>query len=282
MKKIYTMILLTLCSVQLTACGKSAETEEQQLELRAKGIEQALVGDYEDAIHSYEEALELAGMSVGSLERDIVAYKASALYYSGELQEAIDCCSAILDMKESAEIYLTRGLLYKELGTTETAKEDFAKAMELTASKDKIMLGRLAYYMEDYSNAKKYLEAAYKEGNTEALYWQGELYWDMGNQEYAVSLYKSYLAGEGQQQNAYDRVASYQLKEGDYTSALSTIKEGIKLGDAGSLQGLLSKQVYVYEQQADFSTAKKKMEEYLKYYPDDEDALREYEFLKSR
>lgn len=282
MKKFYTMILLTLCSVQLVACGKSKETEEQQLKLRSQGMEQALDGDYEGAISSYQEALELSGMSVGDLERDIVAYKASALYYSGESQKAIDCCTAILDMKESAQMYLTRGLLYREIGNMTTAKEDFTKAMELTSSKDKIMLGRLSYYMEDYTNAKKYLESAYKEGNAEALYWQGELYWEMGNREYAVSLYKTYIAGDAQQQNAYDRVATSQMEQGDYEAALDTIKKGIEKGNAGSLQGLLSKEIAIYEQKFDFATAKKKMEKYLEAYPEDENAAREYEFLKSR
>lgn len=282
MKKFYTMIILALCSVQLVGCGKSQETEEQQLKLRSEGMQQALEGDYEAAINSYQEALELSGMSVGSLERDIVAYKASALYYLGETTKAIDCCSAILDMKESAEIYLTRGLIYREMGDTTSAKADFAKAMELTSSKDKIMLGRLSYYMEDYTSAKKYLESAYKDGNVEALYWQGELYWDMGNREYAVSLYKTYMAGDAQEQKVYDRVAGYQMEQGDYAAALEIIKEGIAKGNAGSLQGLLAKQIAIYEYQGDFASAKQKMEKYVEAYPEDENALREYEFLKSR
>ncbi len=32
----------------------------------------------------------------------------------------------------------------------------------------------------------------------------------------------------------------------------------------------------------DFATAKSKMEEYMKDYPDDEDAAREYQFLENR
>ena len=32
----------------------------------------------------------------------------------------------------------------------------------------------------------------------------------------------------------------------------------------------------------DFATAKSKMEEYMKDYPDDEDAAREYQFLETR
>jgi hypothetical protein len=41
-------------------------------------------------------------------------------------------------------------------------------------------------------------------------------------------------------------------------------------------------EIAVYEQKGDFAAAKEKMEVFLQSYPDDEDAAREYEFLKSR
>ena len=176
-----TMLAVTvLCMGLLIGCGTDKKTEEQQLALRTQGMEQAREGSYEDAIASYNEALELADMHAGSLELDIAAYKASAQYYAGNTEDAIATCSAILDLKESAEIYTTRGLLYREAGNAEAAKADFTKAMSLTSKKNKVMLGRLSYYMEDDTNAKTYLEAASKEGNPEGIYWQAELYREMG------------------------------------------------------------------------------------------------------
>ena len=48
-----------------------------------------------------------------------------------------------------------------------------------------------------------------KNGDQEGVYWQAELYWDSGNQDYAVSLYQNYLSGESpSHQDAYERVAS--------------------------------------------------------------------------
>lgn len=283
MNRIYGLALIGLCSLLLAGCGKSKETTEQQMALRSQGMEQALSGDYEEAVASYDQALQLANMQVGSLELDIAAYKASALYHQGKTQEAIDMCSAILDLKESAEIYLTRGLLYRAAGDQESANGDFAAAIELTSQKDKVMLGRLSYYMEDYSSAKKYLEEAADAGDPEAVYWEAELYWQMGNEDYAVSLYESYLEGESPKyQSAYARVASYQLKQEDYDSALSTLEKGIALGDGGSLQELLGSEIAVYEYKGDFETAKLKMESYLEQYPGDEAAQREYEFLRTR
>lgn len=281
-KKIQKMAILSLCLTCLYGCGKSKEVEEQQMALRSQGMEQALAGDYDAAIASYDKALELADMHVSALEMDIAAYKASALHRQGNTSQAIDTCSAILDLKKSAEIYLTRGLLNREAGNQDAAKADFAAAIELTSEKDKVMLGRLSYYMEDYSKAKEYLESAYEAGDKEALYWEAELYWQMKNEDYAVTLYQNYLEGEPEYQSAYERVASYQMEQGNYDEALATLEAGIALGDKGSLKNLLASEAAVYEYKGDFETARSKLESYLESYPEDKDAAREYVFLQTR
>ncbi len=276
-------IMAGICILSLSGCGKSQEVEDQQLALREQGMQQALEGDYEAAIASYDEALQLADMRAGSLELDIAAYKASAQYHAGDIQKAIETCSAILDLKESAEIYLTRGLMYREAGNVQAANADFSAAAGLTSKKDLVMQGRLSYYMEDYANAKTYLENAAKAGNREAVYWEAELYWQMGNTDYAITLYQSYLEGESpEHQSAYARVASWQIKQKDYDGALATLQKGISKGEDGSLKELLGNEIAVYEQKGDFETAKLKMESYLEQYPEDEAAQREYVFLRTR
>lgn len=282
MRKIRMIILAGISMCVLGGCGASQEVTEKQLALRSQGMEHALAGEYEEAVAAYDEALSLAGMRAGSLELDIASYKAAALYREGKLSEAIDTCSAVLDLKKSAEMYLTRGLLYREAGDAEAAKADFAAVVDRTSSKDQIMLGRLSYYMEDYAKAKEYLEAASRAGNTEADYWQAELYWQMGNVDYAVTLYQNYLQGEVKHQEAYAKVANYQIGQGDYDGALDTLQTGISMGDSGSMQSLLASEIAVYEHKGDFETAKLKMESYLESYPNDEEAAREYEFLRSR
>ena len=113
-RKIICLAIAGLCLAVLTGCGKSQETKEQQLQLRSQGMEQARAGSYEEAVASYDKALELAGMYAGALELDIAAYKASALYHAGDTQKAIDTYSAILDLKKSAEIYMARGMIYRQ------------------------------------------------------------------------------------------------------------------------------------------------------------------------
>lgn len=272
--------LLVLC---LAGCGKSKETAEQQMALRSQGMQQALEGDYEGAVASYDEALNLAGLRAGALELDIAAYKASALYHAGETQKAIDTCTAILELKDSAEIRTARGMLYREAEDLTAAKEDFSAAIGLTNKKDKTTLGRLSYYMEDYDHARTYLEDAVREGDSEAVYWEAELYWQMGNIDYAIPLYQSYLEGESPvHQEAYAKVASWQIGQGAYSDALSMLEAGIARGEGALLRELLGNEIVVYERMGDFETAKLKMESYLEQYPEDERAQREYVFLKTR
>ena len=60
------------------------------------------------------------------------------------------------------------------------------------------------------------------------VYWQAVLDWDSGNQDYAVSLYQNYLSGESpSHQDAYERVASYQISQENYDDALATLEQGI-------------------------------------------------------
>ena len=47
-------------------------------------------------------------------------------------------------------------------------------------------------------------------------------------------------------------------------------------------QELLSNQIIAYEYSGDFESAKKTMQAYIKEYKSDEEAVREYTFLKTR
>ena len=56
----------------------------------------------------------------------------------------------------------------------------------------------------------------------------------------------------------------------------------LELGDRSLTQILKFNQIVAYEYLGDFEQADVLMKNYLQQYPDDQDALREYEFLKSR
>lgn len=68
----------------------------------------------------------------------------------------------------------------------------------------------------------------------------------------------------------------------DYPSALNALQSGLALEDTALRQTLSFNQIVVYEKQGDFKKAASLMSSYLRDYPDDETAAREYEFLRSR
>ena len=67
-----------------------------------------------------------------------------------------------------------------------------------------------------------------------------------------------------------------------YEEALKAFQAGLKCEDTSLHQSLRYNEAIAYEFLADFDTAKKLMAAYLKDYPNDETAKREYEFLKTR
>ena len=58
------------------------------------------------------------------------------------------------------------------------------------------------------------------------------------------------------------------------------IENGLSCG--GAEEELLFNEIVVYEYKLDFNTAKEKMQEFLKKYPDNQEAVRENSFLQSR
>ncbi len=68
----------------------------------------------------------------------------------------------------------------------------------------------------------------------------------------------------------------------DYDAALAAIEAGLALEDKSIQQVLYFNQIVIYEYQGDFDKAASLMAIYKRNYPDDEEAAREYEFLKTR
>ena len=73
-----------------------------------------------------------------------------------------------------------------------------------------------------------------------------------------------------------------RLKDGAYQEALTYFQSGLGCGDLSAKKSLAFNEAVTYEYLLDFDTAKEKFRAYVAAYPDDTQALREYEFLKSR
>lgn len=142
--------------------------------------------------------------------------------------------------------------------------------------------GRLSYYLEDYENARIYLEAQKGTKDGESTLLLGQTYEKLGDYNYAASIYSNYLADNNQDVTLLNRLGMCKLHSGDAAAALDCFNQALELGDKSMTQTLKFNQIVAYEHLGDWAQANVLMKNYLQLYPDDQDALREYEFLKSR
>ena len=87
------------------------------------------------------------------------------------------------------------------------------------------------------------------------------------------------LGGLQKRLSSTERSLSDILKK---LSALENIQKGLAENNEAENQGLLFNEIVAYEYKREFTTAKQKMQAYLKEYPEDAEALRENEFLSTR
>ena len=78
---------------------------------------------------------------------------------------------------------------------------------------------------------------------------------------------------------AYNGLAICSIAEKNYDSALIYISYGFECCDDQVKKELMLTEIAVYEYKLDFDTAARKTNEYLKLYPEDETAKKEFRFL---
>ncbi|MBO6147726.1 MAG: tetratricopeptide repeat protein [Lachnospiraceae bacterium] len=297
--------------------GAEKGSANKELLYRGRGI--ALMGksDYKGAVAAFKEALSHAPGRIRDLEYDISFYLAVAEFRSGNAEAAKDTCSAILDLdRKNSNAFFLRGKAELSTGDTDHALRDFAaairfnsedpdlyidiyesltaadmaddgesylkSAMELTKLSD-FQKGKLAYWMEDYERAKQALEGSRGDDSDPAvILYLGRTYEALGDKSYAASLYKTYLKDNPGDVGICNQLGLCELDVGDYGSALKAFEQGLSNGGGNIVQSLKFNQIVAYEYLSDFKKATVLMEAYLKDYPDDEVAKREYAFLSTR
>lgn len=292
--------------------------ENNKLALRGKGIAYYHMQKYKKAISVLKKAEKLDALP--KLNVDILYYIGSAYRAIGSYQKAADIYTSILtEDKKNSLAYAERALCYRSLNRNEQGLEDYDRAIALepdcfnyyfgkynllldngdtagakklltqaakitaTTEEDKYNLAKLHYYQGDEAAALKELEASYTKGYSEAYYYVGEIY--RSNQDYskAISYYKSYIKTvKVTSAEVYNQLAVCLIKTGEYKKAVKYLQTGIAFGDTGAIQILKKNEITVYESMGDFAAAKKKLKEYLRNYPEDNNASREAEFVKTR
>ncbi len=293
--------------------------EDTELIYRGQGIAYLGLMQYDEAADAFIKALGNAA-NVTSLEYDINYYLATAYTKNNKLEEAMEVYSSILALRPSeTDAWFYRGRLRLLKGSLDAATADFDQAV-LTAPKnyplyvqisecltsagqqeladgylnraleqnDKSMgdfdKGCLYYYLRDYQNARDCLERAEdKQTNADVVLFLGKTYEALGDYNYAASVYANYLANDGAQPELQNQLGVCYLGMGEYQSALSAFEAGLAVTENNDcVQNLKFNEIVAMEYLGDFQKASGAMQAYLKNYPDDEAAVRENQFLKTR
>lgn len=292
--------------------------EDEKLLARAQGIAYMGLTRYEEAEECFLEALSCSNGLVEDVDYDINLYLAAVYIKTGQYEKAQEIYDAILALRpEEEEVLFLRGSVRLKLGEYTMAKEDMDRVVALDGKNFERIIriyetmaeggykdtgqgyltdalqtyekemsyfdkGRMYYYMGEYQKAYLALEEAKEEGGVEAYLYLGMAYEATGDYNYATSVYQSYLTKVGGDAQMYNRLGLCEMKKGEYENALEAFAAGLELGDATMKQTLLFNQIVAYEYLGEFEQAAALMKSYLTAYPDDTEAMREYDFLSTR
>lgn len=284
---------------------------------RGAGICSMRLGQYEDAVAFFTNALNCEKVSK-SLGQDILAYRAAAEWNAGLLDDAMaDCQTLASEYTMNADTWYLTGKVALAMDSYDEAADNFRAAYEAESTYDMAIdiyeayldrdmeadgtkyletaleteakdaqdhcdRGRVYYYMEDYTNARKELIQASNDGNSEALLLLGKVYLASDDVSNARSMYNDYISAEGASGAGYNGLALCDIAEGNYADALTNINNGLPSATTEEMQDLLHNEIVIYEKQLDFGTALQKVREYLEFFPEDEEMAREKIFLESR
>lgn len=303
----------------LALLDEAVEAGEDAQEIaRYRGIANAGLTNYEDAVTYYLEALSYSNLFVSDIDFDLNYYLADAYEKMGLREEAKAVYTSILELRpQEVNALFLRGRLYLEDEMHELALADFDKTVQLDkdgydlrieiagllsekgyhdeglqylqmflADNEKKLSdydkGRIYYYMGDYDKAKVALESAKSEESDDIILLLGKSYEQLGDYNYATSVYKNYLEDHPQSAGIYNQLGLCKMKSGEYEEALSAFRSAANVENNGMSQTLEFNQIAAYEHVGNFKQAAVLMEAYLKKYPEDAEAIREYEFLKTR
>lgn len=301
-------------------CFKNAqdEGEDEQLLYRGMGLAYMGLTRYEDAITYLEAALHSGGSKVEDVDFDINYYLATAYYKNGQPQDAISAYDAILALRpREKNAYYLRGCVKLSQNDFDGAQLDFNEAVILDSRdydqmiriymvleeygyKDVGMvylqnalkeneksisdydMGRICYYMGDYENARNYLTKLKTTTDYGAALYLGRTYEALGDYNYASSIYAGYVENDQSKAEIYNQLGLCRMKMEEYESALTAFQAAMNIEDNGMMQTLKFNEIVTYEYMREYKTAAALMSSYLRSYPDDEAAKREYEFLQTR
>lgn len=258
-----TCVVLATCA--LTACGKNTRTEK---ELREQAIGFMQQGDYSAAVSRFNEALTYSDGRYGSLEIDILKYRAEAEALAGDYKAASETYELLRKEDGDKPEYMNLQIICMV-----RAGESLSKCLDL------------------------YKQSTEKDpngtGNRQALYVLGTALSrseDEKHVEEARQLYENALANEESATGElYNRMGSLAFESGEIDEAIDWFQDGITYvqdhpddGESEVLASLKYNIAICYEYKQEYETAKALFEEYAQQYGSNEEIEHEIAFLESR
>lgn len=292
--------------------------EDMELSYRGQGIAYMGLGNYADAEQAFLKSIENAGNRLTGLEYDINYYLAGAYMKQGKYKQAEEVYSAILALrKKDIDAYYLRACAVLRQNRYEEAVADFEKAFSLDSGnltlvtdayvemkeagfgeegktyvqdfmnkKEKSLKdgekGIIYYYLEDYENARIYLDTFVNGKDPELSMILGQTYEKLGDMNYAAVVYRTYLDSNTPDAALYNCLGICLMHQEKYEEAVTAFESGIGIGNSDYLQELRFNLIVAKENMGKFDEAKTMIQEYLQAYPDDQKAKDENAFLKTR
>lgn len=292
--------------------------EDAELTYRGQGIAYMGLGNYTEAEAAFLKSIESAKGKPTALVYDTNYYLASAYMKQGKYADAEAVYSAILELKKKEkDAYYLRGCAVLRQNRYDEAVADFERAFALDSSDIGLVTdayvemqaagfgeqgisyikkfmkenekrladgekGIIYFYLEDYENARMYLEP-FETGNDPQLSLiLGQTFEKLGDMDRAAEVYQTYLSSNEADAAIYNSLGICLMNQERYSDALTVFESGIAMGASDYLQELKFNMIVANEYLGNFGQAKTMMQEYLQTYPDDAQAKKENEFLKTR
>lgn len=293
--------------------------EDARLIARGRGIASMGLTEYEEAEDYFLESLALGNGVVENIDYDINYYLAAAYQKCGEYAQAEAVYDAILALRpQEKDAWYLRGYVRLKQENYQGAKEDFDKIVVCEPDNYKRLIqiyevlsaegyksmgveyletaldkksnkmtaldeGCIQYYLGNYEQAQISLEKAKETGDAEAYLYLGMAYEATGDYNYAITnVYGSYLGKNSGNAEIYNQLGLCYMKQEEYALALEAFQSAMKIENSGIIQTLQFNEIITYEYLGEYTQAAVLLDNYLKTYPDDADARREYDFLSTR
>ena len=210
------------------AAAANDESFKAMQELEA-GNAHYLRGDYEQALASYNRAIELDGRSADAYDNRGLTY-----YHLNRLSDAIADFNRAIELNSSfAYAFNNRGLARHALGNADDALNDYSRALTLNPKFAAALNNRAnAYFaLEQYGNAENDLNAALSIDRTNAAAHNnlGSVYFATDRFDEALREYSEALRLKSNYAEAYYNRGCVYYRQGRYAEALSDARQAAAL-----------------------------------------------------